>query len=225
MSTVGKNIQALRKKKGLTQETLADQLHVTRQAVSNWETGKTEPDLETLQTVAAAVDAEFLELIYGPGHCGNTEVSVYPRFQRKHVIACVLFGLVSLLCFVLRLTWIPKLKETMAQTLIAFPLLRAHLLTACLLGFCVAALFPSFVSLLADIHVCNHHIRYLLLISGLALLAIQVLYIAATLYQPLAETVNFLFYQWIPSRITWFCFFSYPVAPFFSGLCIGWWSA
>ena len=39
MTTVGKNIQILRKASGLTQEALASQLHVTRQAVSSWETG------------------------------------------------------------------------------------------------------------------------------------------------------------------------------------------
>lgn len=39
MTTVGKNIRALRKAKGFTQELLAEQLHVTRQAVSNWEMG------------------------------------------------------------------------------------------------------------------------------------------------------------------------------------------
>lgn len=34
---VGKNIKQFREQKGLSQEQLAEQLHVTRQAVSNWE--------------------------------------------------------------------------------------------------------------------------------------------------------------------------------------------
>ena len=36
---IGKNIRRLRTEKGMTQEELAQQLHVTRQAVSLWETG------------------------------------------------------------------------------------------------------------------------------------------------------------------------------------------
>ena len=35
----GGTLQQLRKEQGLTQEALGEQLHVTRQTVSNWETG------------------------------------------------------------------------------------------------------------------------------------------------------------------------------------------
>ena len=35
--TVGKNIVKLRKEQGMSQEQLAQKIHVTRQAVSNWE--------------------------------------------------------------------------------------------------------------------------------------------------------------------------------------------
>ena len=36
---IGERLQQLRKEKGISQEKLAEQLHVTRQAVSKWETG------------------------------------------------------------------------------------------------------------------------------------------------------------------------------------------
>ena len=39
MNKVNSMIKLLRLEKGINQEELADQLHVTRQAVSNWETG------------------------------------------------------------------------------------------------------------------------------------------------------------------------------------------
>ncbi|MUB61543.1 helix-turn-helix domain-containing protein [Hungatella hathewayi] len=39
MNGIGKNIKKLRKESALSQEQLAEQLHVTRQAVSSWETG------------------------------------------------------------------------------------------------------------------------------------------------------------------------------------------
>ena len=37
MNQVGKHIKKLRKERDLSQEALAELLHVTRQAVSNWE--------------------------------------------------------------------------------------------------------------------------------------------------------------------------------------------
>ncbi len=62
---VGKNIAKLRKENKLTQEELAEKLYVTRQAVSNWETGKTEPDIETLQKIADEFNVSIEEIIYG----------------------------------------------------------------------------------------------------------------------------------------------------------------
>ena len=45
---LGKNIAALRKFKGMTQEKLAEQCNVSRQAVAKWETGESEPSIEKL---------------------------------------------------------------------------------------------------------------------------------------------------------------------------------
>ncbi len=64
-SSVGKNIKKLRSEKGITQEQLAERLHVTRQAVSNWETGKTQPDIETLSMMAECFEITVEEVIYG----------------------------------------------------------------------------------------------------------------------------------------------------------------
>ena len=65
MASVAKHIKRLRLEKGLTQEALAERLHVTRQAVSNWERNAAQPDLDTLQAIAAALGAEVTEVIYG----------------------------------------------------------------------------------------------------------------------------------------------------------------
>lgn len=62
---VGKNIKRLRQKCGMTQEALAEQLCVTRQAVSNWETEKTQPDVETLGKLAEIFGVSVEEIIYG----------------------------------------------------------------------------------------------------------------------------------------------------------------
>ncbi len=62
---VGKNIKSYREDKKITQEELAQKLSVTRQAVSNWECAKTEPDIDTLHKISAALDISIEELIYG----------------------------------------------------------------------------------------------------------------------------------------------------------------
>ena len=65
MASVGKNIRRNREKSEISQEALAEKLNVTRQAVSNWELGKTEPDIDTLHRIADALGVTIEELIYG----------------------------------------------------------------------------------------------------------------------------------------------------------------
>ena len=49
---IGKNILKIRKDNNLTQDDLAEKYYVTRQTISNWETGKSYPDLETLVKIS-----------------------------------------------------------------------------------------------------------------------------------------------------------------------------
>ena len=50
--TLGAKIKKLRNEKGITQKGLADQLHVTFQTVSKWESDTNEPDIATLKELA-----------------------------------------------------------------------------------------------------------------------------------------------------------------------------
>ncbi len=60
--TVGERIRDLRKKKGYSQEELADQLNMSRQAVAKWEKDICEPNLECLTSMSKIfeVDLDFL---------------------------------------------------------------------------------------------------------------------------------------------------------------------
>lgn len=51
MRDIGKNIRYLRESKGLTQDQLAEKLFVTRQTVSNYETGRTRPDVDMIVSI------------------------------------------------------------------------------------------------------------------------------------------------------------------------------
>lgn len=48
LSELGKNIRVFRRNAGLTQRALAEKLHVSTQAISSWEQGNTNPDIENL---------------------------------------------------------------------------------------------------------------------------------------------------------------------------------
>ena len=65
MAQIGKTIKKYRPERGMTQDQLAEKLSVTRQAVSSWETGKTQPSIETLTALSALFDISVEALIYG----------------------------------------------------------------------------------------------------------------------------------------------------------------
>lgn len=81
MASVGKHIKQLRTARHMTQEALAEKLFVTRQAVSARETGKALPDVESLEKIAAALDADVTEVIYGKPSIPD------PKRQRRRWIA------------------------------------------------------------------------------------------------------------------------------------------
>ncbi len=49
--TLGEKLQALRRSRGLSQEQLAAELEVSRQAISKWECGDSTPDLDKLRAI------------------------------------------------------------------------------------------------------------------------------------------------------------------------------
>lgn len=65
MRDIGKNIKTLRTAKGMTQEDLAA-LFVTRQTVSNYENGRSRPDLDMLLNIAQVLDTDATAILYGP---------------------------------------------------------------------------------------------------------------------------------------------------------------
>lgn len=58
----------LRRERGLTQEELARRLYITRQAVSRWECGATEPGIDMLKLIARELDVPVTALLDMPEH-------------------------------------------------------------------------------------------------------------------------------------------------------------
>ncbi len=107
MRDIGKNVRAARTAKNLTQDELAERLHTTRQTVSNYETGRSRPDVEMLMQIADALGVEVTELLYG--------VEVPPdrkRELRKFWISAAVFGGLTLAISLL----LPVLREEAQRT-------------------------------------------------------------------------------------------------------------
>ena len=62
---MGRFISEVRKKKGLTQKELAEQLSVTDKAVSKWETGRSAPDIALLEPLARELGVSVVEILQG----------------------------------------------------------------------------------------------------------------------------------------------------------------
>lgn len=63
MVEFGEQLRKARESKGITQQTLADALYVTRQTVSRWESGNRFPDILTTKKIAEILDISVGELV------------------------------------------------------------------------------------------------------------------------------------------------------------------
>ena len=61
--SLGSKIQQIRKEHGLSQEQFADQFHVTRQTVSNWENIRNYPDITSLRQISESFGISFDTLL------------------------------------------------------------------------------------------------------------------------------------------------------------------
>ena len=103
MNSVAKNLKTIRLKAGYTQSDLAQALHVTRQTVSSWETGRSEPDIESLTAMAEYLQTDVTALIYGP------KAPPYQIMQKKYRVWCIVLGVIAL-CGVAAHLWLrPRL--------------------------------------------------------------------------------------------------------------------
>ena len=65
MSTFSDKIRELRKQKGVSQAVVAEYLGITKQAYSLYETGKREPDFDSLLKLAEYFGTDTDSLLYG----------------------------------------------------------------------------------------------------------------------------------------------------------------
>ncbi len=115
MSKVGNNIKEGRIRKGFTQDQLANILHVTRQTVSNWETGRNEPDLETLKSLSDILETDVSVFL------GEADTGSYRQMQKKYIRTALVLGAFSAAGFVANIWVEPALRLLMQHKFKAIP--------------------------------------------------------------------------------------------------------
>ena len=107
---LGEKLQELRKSKGLTQEALAEALHVSRTAVSKWESGRGLPSIDSLKAIAAFFGVTVDDLL-----SAEKLITIAQKEHKKDLRSLydLLFGVTDL--FSLLLILLPLYPKTAAE--------------------------------------------------------------------------------------------------------------
>lgn len=88
-------LQELRKRKGLTQEELAEALYVSRTAISKWESGRGYPSIDSLKAIAGYFSVTIDDLLSGDEILVIAEED---HKQKEMQIRDLVFGLLDCSC-------------------------------------------------------------------------------------------------------------------------------
>lgn len=102
-------IKQLRKGNNLSQTQFAEKLHVTRQAVSNWENNRNLPDLEMLIEINRVFHVSLDQLILGDDNMNKMIQKLIKdtdenRKAKYNMITALIGGFLALSAFLSRLT-------------------------------------------------------------------------------------------------------------------------
>ncbi len=101
MVEFGEKLKQIREEKGMTQQTLAEKLYVTRQAVSRWECGARYPDLLTAKKVATILEVSLDELLSGEELQGNVEKEPVLARPVENIAQTVLYAVAAIVYLLL----------------------------------------------------------------------------------------------------------------------------
>lgn len=96
---LNEKLQMLRKKKGLTQQELADRLYVSRTTVSKWESGRGVPGIESLKAISNFFSVSLDELLSTKEMLILADHELTENRYRRKIKTCAFLGIgvVSLL--------------------------------------------------------------------------------------------------------------------------------
>ena len=94
-------LTAARKAANLSQDKLAAELHITRQAVSKWESGHSTPDLETFAALCQTLNVTPEQLLFD---YNRTQTKPQPLAKKENHLTFILSTIFLMLVFVSGMT-------------------------------------------------------------------------------------------------------------------------
>lgn len=116
---IGEKIYNLRKKKNMSQEDLASVLNVSRQTISKWETGESNPDIDKIVPLCNFFEISTDEFLKGKDITYERKITKEKRKNKALTFSlCVLiFSVMIILCIILPET---QISENMIGAIIMF---------------------------------------------------------------------------------------------------------
>lgn len=177
VNAVARNIKRIRTSKNISQECMAESLNITRQAISNWETGKTQPNTDMLMNISNVLDVDITELIYGQKTKSEYDLLKKDRIKNAIILTVAFIGL-----FILRILVLKRLDEINVENF-GIPWYGMIFVFYSPLIYIVAgSAIASIISIWADFRIMNYRVRKNLLILAAALVWVYFILSCLVLY-------------------------------------------
>ncbi len=106
---VGSQIKKYRCNMGISQEELAEKVYVSRQTISNWETGKSYPDIHSVLLLSSVFNVSLDQLIKGDveimkKEIQKTEIEKLNKYGGIYAV-CLILTIISFIPFIKLMDW------------------------------------------------------------------------------------------------------------------------
>ena len=177
MRDIGKNIRDIRISQNLTQEDLSERIHVTRQTLSNYEIGRTRPDISMLLVIAEQLNTDLDTIIYGV-----PDAAIRRKEKARLVVSVITTALlVTVYSFLAQ-----KTEPHYSYELYFFNIAIVRPLAGLFLGFCISGVFSCFGKMKRQIPMRKRLVNVLIFVTvTLYLIAVSPYYINCSFAIPL----------------------------------------
>lgn len=87
---IGKQIQYFRKRDNMSQEALAEKIHVSRQSISNWENERNYPDIHNLLMMSILFNVSLDDLVKGDVKIMREELQKSNFFKWTYIMLALM---------------------------------------------------------------------------------------------------------------------------------------